>query len=1442
MESRWRQFPSFIPHPKSSVPILMPRRISGAPTVRSEALLLFAVFAAQSFVTLSSAAAEDDDDEIRAGLVGRFTDENGLEFERIDRTIAFDWGTRPPDRRLGEGTFNVRWQGKLMSQAPGVYQLSAYVSGRLKITLNGKVLLEGRSDEPAWLNGMPVDLPFGYHALDIEYRKTSDSARMALFWSGPQFQLEPIGPRQFYHEPEQSPSENFARGELLVRALRCAACHSLPGERDAADAPDLSRLAGNISRQWLIHWLADNGGSPETAGTTITRRMPQFDLSRDDAESLAAFLLHQSKPPRKRSVPKGDRKQGQQLVLTVGCLACHQLGPLGDSGLFGGGDLSQIVSKRPAEFFSQWLSQPSELNANHRMPVFELTSKERDHVATYLATLGNPQDLAGKEGVFENDPSLVARGRELFVQHRCAACHHTAEKLTAEATADAPELNDQSNWQRACTIATETNSRRPRYVLTAADQLAVEQFIAAVSRVKNPAAPAIDGKYLLAERNCLACHARDTSEGLAAKLSAVAAAHAELTDLIPAMTPPPLISVGDKLYDKALADAIRRTSGVHRPWLAVRMPKFNLSDDELQALVQHFVSADRVPDRAEQQVASVDTATSKIAGARLVTTDGFGCTSCHQVGQVIPPKAPLNARGPDLSMLGTRIRREWFDRWVRNPARIVPRMEMPSVQLPVRGVLGENLDEQLAAVWQVLNQPGFEPPKPDAVRVVRRSGVSERDERAAVLTDVLRDGESAMVRPFLIGLPNRHNVLFDLEKDQLTGWWLGDTARQRTEGKTWFWEPAGVNLFPAGSYFVTSRVQLERNGKLFTARPRGQFHSELDAWQHVPGGLAFEQRLFLQSSTTGPVRDEPITVHVRHIVTAIATQQGSAQSSGFRHRMEISGVLAGDMVSWPQTSLLPLTRTSQDVALDRDGNSRVTVRPTQGADVSVINKHTKASAEDDRLVVELDYLTNLPVDQYLIDAPDAAPPEAAALNIVPGYEATRLPIPDELMPTALAWRPDGTLVVASLKGQVWLVRDKDGDGLEDSLQPLSDELAAPYGVAAGDNYVDVINKYALLRLVDDDGDGQSDRTINIASGWGHTADYHDWIVGLPRDDAGNYYIAVPCEQDNRSAAAANLHGTVSRLVPRTPTTDDPRLFGIEPISRGHRFPMGMDFNRAGELFVTDNQGNYNPFNELNHVVNGAHFGFINSLERKPGFHPPLTPPAVDIPHPWTRSVNGICFLDTPDAVKQQLGHDLFGPLEGHLIGCEYDTRRLVRMTLQKVGDTYQGAAYPFSFDQPPSGDPLLGPITCAVAPNGDLYVGSIRDSGWGGANNIGEIVRLRPQAAGLPAGIAEVRAVRDGFAIDFTAPVDAKLAANIGSYSLSSYRRISTPAYGGPDVDRRDEKIAAIEVAPDARRVTVRLKELRKGFVYELQMQNVAGKGKLFFPGVAHYTLRTIPH
>ena len=107
-------------------------------------------------------------------------------------------------------------------------------------------------------------------------------------------------------------------------------------------------------------------------------------------------------------------------------------------------------------------------------------------------------------------------------------------------------------------------------------------------------------------------------------------------------------------------------------------------------------------------------------------------------------------------------------------------------------------------------------------------------------------------------------------------------------------------------------------------------------------------------------------------------------------------------------------------------------------------------------------------------------------------------------------------------------------------------------------------------------------------------------MGLPRDAVGNYYVAIPCEQDNRSEAAAHLRGRALKLIPREPTQDDPRRFALEEICAGLRFPQGIALSPSGELFATDNQGNYNPFNELNHLVPGARYGFINSWRASSG--------------------------------------------------------------------------------------------------------------------------------------------------------------------------------------------------------------------------------------------------
>ena len=75
-------------------------------------------------------------------------------------------------------------------------------------------------------------------------------------------------------------------------------------------------------------------------------------------------------------------------------------------------------------------------------------------------------------------------------------------------------------------------------------------------------------------------------------------------------------------------------------------------------------------------------------------------------------RSSRNGRLPEradrrLIEVAQRIRRPWFDRFVRQPTRIVRRMEMPSIQTPVRGVLDDNLALQLDALWYVLKHAGI---------------------------------------------------------------------------------------------------------------------------------------------------------------------------------------------------------------------------------------------------------------------------------------------------------------------------------------------------------------------------------------------------------------------------------------------------------------------------------------------------------------------------------------------------------------------------------------------------------------------------------------------------------------------------------------------------------------------------------------------------------------
>ncbi len=145
-------------------------------------------------------------------------------------------------------------------------------------------------------------MTFGYHKLEIVYEARQTAGQLQLFWRGPGFQWEPINERFLVHENNDHPSDDFERGQLLARGLRCVACHQsadLALSPAPLKAPDLSRLRGNLEQTWLVDWLTKPKSEPTTSAELrddeLGRRMPHFGLSTQDASDIAQALLDASK-------------------------------------------------------------------------------------------------------------------------------------------------------------------------------------------------------------------------------------------------------------------------------------------------------------------------------------------------------------------------------------------------------------------------------------------------------------------------------------------------------------------------------------------------------------------------------------------------------------------------------------------------------------------------------------------------------------------------------------------------------------------------------------------------------------------------------------------------------------------------------------------------------------------------------------------------------------------------------------------------------------------------------------------------------------------------------------------------------------------------------------------------------------------------------------------
>ena len=460
------------------------------------------------------------------------------------------------------------------------------------------------------------------------------------------------------------------------------------------------------------------------------------------------------------------------------------------------------------------------------------------------------------------------------------------------------------------------------------------------------------------------------------------------------------------------------------------------------------------------------------------------------------------------------------------------------------------------------------------------------------------------------------------------------------------------------------------------------------------------------------------------------------------------------------------------------------------------------------------------------------------------YSIEKLEIPPRafLEVGALEWLPGDRIAVASRRGEIWFVDDPAGAAPK--WTRFAHGLHEVLGLAWKDGWLYVTQRPEVSRLRDTDGDGEADDLETVADGWGVSGDYHEYAFGSKFDADGNIWVVL-CLTGSFSSEVP-FRGWAVRVTP------DGRTI---PTTSGIRSPGGIGFGCDGTVLYTDNQGPWNGSCALKELRPGEFVGHPGGFkwydlapemgprpeEPRSGSRwaeemkriPQYRPAAVVFPYDLMgKSAAGVV-CDT--------SRGKFGPFAGQVFVTDQSHSFLMRCALERVDGILQGACIPFreGFGS--------GSLAVQFAPDGSLYVGGT-NRGWGSRGGGDYALERLVWTGEVPFEILAMKAMPDGFELEFTSPADKATAADVTSYSARGFTYIYQSAYGSPVVDEEPCEIVSATPSDDGTRVRLRMKNLREGVIHEVKCPGVRSAPSADVPAgqpllhpTGWYTLNRLP-
>lgn len=452
----------------------------------------------------------------------------------------------------------------------------------------------------------------------------------------------------------------------------------------------------------------------------------------------------------------------------------------------------------------------------------------------------------------------------------------------------------------------------------------------------------------------------------------------------------------------------------------------------------------------------------------------------------------------------------------------------------------------------------------------------------------------------------------------------------------------------------------------------------------------------------------------------------------------------------------------------------------------------------------------------------------------------------KLEASGLAVLPGGSVAVSVRKGEIWIIKNPTADPTNPEAvgyQLFASGLHEPLGLLWHDGALYTAQRSEVTRISDTDGDGVADDYQTVAKGWGVSGNYHEYAYGPALDKEGNMWITL----NSSMGPSVKMPGFRQKEKPWRGWAVSFRPEGgpLLPMAGGLRSPCGIGSNAEGDVFTTDQQGNWMGTNPLFHLRKGAFFGHADSIADTRRPDSPVADPGK-LPEKMTvveaaRTVPGLALPavwfpyvkagQSPTGIICDQTDGKFGPFGGQLFVGEFVLSGLNRVYLEKVNGEYQGAVFNFLEGLQSAA------LSLAFLPDGSLLVGE-SNRGWNskGTRSFG-LERIQ-WTGKMPFEIEKMQAVPGGFLLTFTEQVSGEVAQQVTTYEMSSYTYLYQHAYGSPEVDSQPVKVVSARLENDGKSVRLTCEGLRAGYVHELNLPKlVSVKGATLLHPAAYYTL-----